>query len=205
MMPAAAGQSAAPALIFSPDHVFATPGDIVRFDFMQKNHSVAQSTFSEPCVAVDGGFQSGFMPNPQGTEPNPVFEFAVPDMKPIWMFCQQANHCGKGMVFAVNPSNATGSPTDKNMDNYKQLAISKFGTGSASATVSAAGETATVNGTDAPGTATAVAPAAVASVASGSGNDGGGQACACQCLCGVNAFPTSVGTGQFGGFLGKSA
>lgn len=216
-MPAAvAGQPATPKLSFSPDNVMAAPGDTVRFNFMQKNHSVAQSTFDTPCEVMAGGAQSGFMPNPEGTLPPPTFDFQVKDTKPVWMYCQQTNHCGQGMVFAINPANGTGQATDKSMANYKQIAISKFGTELSPAALAAsgdvqqaaAGQTITVNvsgagASAAAATATAAAAAASGSVASGSGTGADGQTCACQCLCGVNAFPAAAGMGQFGGFLGK--
>ena len=64
MKPVATGM--APVLGFSPESITANVGDMVEFVFMQKNHSATQSTFAEPCKAMEGGKDSGFMPNPDG-------------------------------------------------------------------------------------------------------------------------------------------
>jgi plastocyanin len=56
----------APSLAYSPEAITAAVGDVVEFVFMQKNHTVTQSTFAAPCNKMDGGMDSGFMPNPDG-------------------------------------------------------------------------------------------------------------------------------------------
>lgn len=56
----------APVLGYNPESITANVGDVVEFQFMQKNHTVTQSTFAEPCKAMEGGKDSGFMPNPDG-------------------------------------------------------------------------------------------------------------------------------------------
>ncbi|KAH9022943.1 hypothetical protein EDB85DRAFT_1871100, partial [Lactarius pseudohatsudake] len=87
----------------------ASVGDTVQFTFNPKNHTVTQSTFASPCAPLSGGFDSGFNPVAVGTASNfPIFNVTVNDTNPIWVYCRQgentpASHCGKGMVFAVNP------------------------------------------------------------------------------------------------------
>lgn len=56
----------APVLGYSPEAITANVGDMVLFQFMQKNHTVTQSTFDDPCKKMEGGMDSGFMPNPEG-------------------------------------------------------------------------------------------------------------------------------------------
>lgn len=56
----------APILGYTPESITAAVGDMVMFVFMQKNHTVTQSTFADPCRKMDGGMDSGFMPNPEG-------------------------------------------------------------------------------------------------------------------------------------------
>ena len=56
----------APVLGYSPESITAAVGDMVVFEFMQKNHTATQSTFAEPCKAKAGSMDSGFMPNPEG-------------------------------------------------------------------------------------------------------------------------------------------
>ena len=66
--------------------VMAQPGDIVRFMFLQKNHSVEQSAFATPCSLLSGGQNSGFKPNPNGdmaTAPN--FDVQVKDTSALCM------------------------------------------------------------------------------------------------------------------------
>lgn len=93
-------------LKYSPEFVNANPGDIVRFFFKQKNHTATQSTFEDPCVRTQDGFDSGFVPVPDvQTSDFPVAELTVIDTSPVWVYCRQANHCQQGMLFAVNPGN----------------------------------------------------------------------------------------------------
>jgi hypothetical protein len=46
-------------LSFAPNNIVAQPGDTVTFEFHQKNHTATQSTFSDPCKPMAGGFNSG--------------------------------------------------------------------------------------------------------------------------------------------------
>lgn len=56
----------APALSYFPESIDAAVGDKVKFVFMQKNHTVTQSTFADPCKKMENGMDSGFMPNADG-------------------------------------------------------------------------------------------------------------------------------------------
>jgi len=90
-------------LKFNPESVTANPGDIVQFNFQQKNHTATQSTFEAPCIPAPNGFDSDFVPvfDPNGG--SPVALMTIADTNPIWVYCRQGNHCQQGMVFAVNP------------------------------------------------------------------------------------------------------
>ncbi|KAG6832459.1 hypothetical protein H0H92_001505 [Tricholoma furcatifolium] len=94
-------------LAFNPPFVAAQPRDTVVFEFQQKNHSVTQSSFADPCRLAAGGFDSGFMPVADNVTSNyPTWSITVNDTTPIWAYCRQTNpssHCGAGMVFAINP------------------------------------------------------------------------------------------------------
>lgn len=46
-------------LLYNPSNISASIGDTVTFVFNPKNHTVTQSSFEEPCVALAGGFDSG--------------------------------------------------------------------------------------------------------------------------------------------------
>ncbi|GAM35348.1 hypothetical protein TCE0_017f03619 [Talaromyces pinophilus] len=139
------------SLAFSPENITANPGEIVQFQFMAKNHSVVQSAFSSPCAPINTvmsnvtGFKSGFMPVSNSI---PVFSLMVNDTKPVWAYCSQTGHCGKGMVFAINaPTNGS-----KTFDAFKALAVN-----GSSSTTSSTGSTgsSSASGTAASGSAAA--------------------------------------------------
>lgn len=106
------GDAKTPNLAFNPAVIQAKKGEIVRFTFNAKNHTVTQSSFDSPCSKMDGGFDTGFT-NAVGFNQSsdfPTFDFTVTDdSKPIWGYCRQAppppgpTHCQSGMVFAINP------------------------------------------------------------------------------------------------------
>ncbi|KAI0348673.1 hypothetical protein BDW22DRAFT_1404488 [Trametopsis cervina] len=112
--------------IFAPEAIFADPGDQVVFHFQQKNHSVSQTSFAQPCNLKDGGFDSGFHPVPANQTDNfPTFTVTVNDTTPVWVTCLQgantaASHCGKGMVFSINCP-PDGSPNS--FANFKAAAL----------------------------------------------------------------------------------
>lgn len=94
------------ALVFDPENVVAEVGDIVEWHFLPKNHSVAQSSFGQPCVpdaSLAQPFFSGFQPIDTAQAPN-VFQIVVNDKNPIWYYCAQTtgSHCQKGMAGVIN-------------------------------------------------------------------------------------------------------
>ncbi|KAG9019977.1 hypothetical protein FS837_008717 [Tulasnella sp. UAMH 9824] len=95
----------AAGLVYTPNQVHAEPGDKVKFHFQFKNHTVTQSSFDEPCEPLKGGFDSGFMPVGMDVKKGPTFTIRVKDYDPIWVHCEQIDHCPSGMVFAVNAPN----------------------------------------------------------------------------------------------------
>jgi plastocyanin len=50
-------------LVYTPNSISASVGDMVVFQFMSNNHTATQSPFATPCIPLAGGFDSGFMPN----------------------------------------------------------------------------------------------------------------------------------------------
>ncbi|KAJ4405962.1 hypothetical protein N0V91_004846 [Didymella pomorum] len=170
----------APVLGYRPESITAAVGDVVEFQFMQKNHTATQSTFADPCKAMEGGMDSGFMPNPEG-KAGVTWNMTVTTTDAI---CE---HCGKGMVFSINAAFSG----EKTMAQFKQLAIKTNGTTlkdsaiqSVDLAAAAAPTTVTVQaggGAAASGTASA---GAVATVVAGSGTD------------------ASAAVNNFGGFAG---
>lgn len=223
MKPVATGM--APVLGYNPESITANVGDVVEFQFMQKNHTATQSTFAEPCKAMEGGKDSGFMPNPEG-KPGVTWNMTVETTDAICklhhfysssctaqlteiigMYCKQdqGEHCGKGMVFSVNAK----FDGDKTMAQFKQLAIKTNGTTlkdsaiqSVNAAAAAAPSPVTVLAGGAVAAASGSSALATATVIAGQGTDGAGQTCTCSCLCGMNSFPASAAVNNFGGFAG---
>ncbi|KAF7340306.1 hypothetical protein MVEN_01949700 [Mycena venus] len=126
-------------LVYDPPFITAAAGDTVRFTFNPKNHTVTQSSFDAPCVPLAGGASSGFHFESNVTGLLDTWEFGVPaSSSPFWFHCEQTNpvsHCGKGMVFAINPP---ADPDPHSFDAFQKLAIQLNGTvNSASASASA--------------------------------------------------------------------
>jgi plastocyanin len=93
------------ALIFMPDSIVAAQGDTVSYHFWPKNHSVAQSTFAEPCAPMANGFWSGYVATASmDAAAKEVFTYEVKNASaPIWFYCTQGKHCQGGMVGVINP------------------------------------------------------------------------------------------------------
>lgn len=105
-------------LDYQPFNLFAEVGDIVEFQFGPMNHSVVQSTFDNPCVQSEGGFNSGFNFAVKEGVSDQVFQITVKDTAPIWFFCGQGNHCNQGMVGSINQNVDSGNT----FDAFKNLA-----------------------------------------------------------------------------------
>ncbi|KJA29262.1 hypothetical protein HYPSUDRAFT_32662 [Hypholoma sublateritium FD-334 SS-4] len=119
-------------LAFTPPFVAAAVQDTIVFEFHQKNHTVTQSSFADPCspLSANGtvGFDSGFMPvGVNSTGPFPTWNYTVTATTPVWAFCRQStpsSHCGAGMVFAVNPVQTSA----KNFTAFQNVAEALNGT-----------------------------------------------------------------------------
>jgi len=211
---------AAAGLAFDPPSVAAAIGDMVIFTFLSMNHTATQSAFATPCEPLAGGMDSGFQPNPNNTvNPPPQVAMQVMVDTPLWFFCKQSGHCGKGMTFSINPT------ADKTQALFQSMAIAQNGTGtgsvitggdaaapaaSAEASTASAGEaaaatsvTATVAG-EATATESAAAAAETSGIAVGTGQIGADGSCSCAVVCNVGPFPAvAQGAGAFGGLSGK--
>lgn len=87
----------------------ATAGDVVVFDFRKLNHTVTESSFDNPCKKLNkDAFDTNFNDFNKDDVPGLKLErFTLPDDKPHYFYCKQANgqpngHCSNGMVFAIN-------------------------------------------------------------------------------------------------------
>lgn len=78
-------------LVYEPAEIQAAVGDMVVFTFMSTNHTVTQSSFTEPCVAMAGGMDSGFQANPNNSiSPPPQVAMQVQVATPLCKFSPQS-------------------------------------------------------------------------------------------------------------------
>lgn len=207
-------------LAFSPPQLSAAIGDTVIFTFLSQNHTATQSAFDKPCVAIDGGMDSGYQANPNNTvNPPPQVAMQVMVDTPLWFYCRQGNHCGRGMVFSINPT------AEKTHAQFQALAIQQNGNGAGSAitgnapaadpnaSAGAGGAAASASPSAAtslsplPGATTATEAAAGAAqtgVATGTGTIAADGSCVCAVQCSFGGFPNQAvqGRDSFGGFGG---
>jgi len=112
------------ALTYTPSNITAAVGDFIEFQFQDKNHTVTQSTFADPCTqsknATTGelGLNSGYQAVAAGATQFPVWTIQIAETTPIWMFCLQGKHCANGMVFSINANESS----DKSFAAYKARA-----------------------------------------------------------------------------------
>jgi len=116
------------AFTFSvPDLQNVSVGTQITFFFPQSSvgpHSVTQSSFEAPCTYLEAnattqapaGFDSGLVQAVQ-------FTINVTSTDPIWYHCKQLNHCGMGMVGAINAP-TTGPNT---FDAFMAAAVKQNG------------------------------------------------------------------------------
>jgi plastocyanin len=130
-------------LAFDPPTVSALPRDTIVFEFHQKNHTVTQSSFDDPCRRMNAngltGFDSGFFPVADNATEFPTWNYTVTDTAPVWAYCRQGNHCGSGMVFAINSDETSG----RNFQSFQNVAKALNGTAVAAVTSATPSATAT--------------------------------------------------------------
>ena len=86
-------------------------GSRVHFDFRAVNHTLTESSFASPCMKLAGtDIDTNFNNANKGDVPNlHPFDFTFDSTRTRFFYCKQANgtpnsHCGKGMVFMINPT-----------------------------------------------------------------------------------------------------
>lgn len=203
-------------LVFNPANISAQVGDVVAFTFLNKNHSVTQSTFATPChrqTTPAEGISSGFQPVAANATELPEFSFTVNNAStPLWFYCGQTNpesHCNHGMVFSVNadPDSLKSfaayqalAATDINTDESGSAAASAAGSavGAATSAIGSAVGGAVGDATSAVGgavgAATSAAAGAAGAAATGAASILGGAAGALTSLAGGAAPSASAGT-----------
>ncbi|KDQ52457.1 hypothetical protein JAAARDRAFT_210608 [Jaapia argillacea MUCL 33604] len=114
-------------IFYDPPTLSAQVNDTITFVFAAGIHGVTQSSFSTPCVALPGGFNSGLVgPGSNSSAPTLQWDLVLTDgSNPIWFFCQNSrpeSHCAAGMVGVINP------PSNDMWSSYIAAAKSVTGT-----------------------------------------------------------------------------
>ncbi|KAH7140610.1 Cupredoxin [Dactylonectria macrodidyma] len=170
-------------LKFSPESTKAAVGDKIEFHFYPTSHSVAQSSFEDPCKPLNSSsFYSGPITVSEG-QSDQVFTITVENEDPIWYYCAATGHCEGGMVGVINgPSSGS-----KTIEKYAEAAAkvsdgeapSKTGGGTlgkaASASASSSGS-ATASGSSTGSAASATGSGSATSSGSSSGTTTGSAA-----------------------------
>jgi plastocyanin len=68
--------------VFEPSTVTAQLGDQVEFQWVGSSHSIAQSTFDEPCQPLAGGFEV-----PTQSSSDTTFTITITSTDPMWFYC----------------------------------------------------------------------------------------------------------------------
>jgi plastocyanin len=84
---------------FQPNSITADKGDVVEF-VIHTTHSVARSTFGNPCQPMTGAgaIWTGF-----SNSANDIFSLTINDTSPVWLYCAAPEHCQSGMAMVINP------------------------------------------------------------------------------------------------------
>jgi plastocyanin len=70
-------------LSYNPANITAAINDTVTFEFRPKNHTVTQSTFSNPCEGKPDGFRSGFRPIAADSADASTFTIKINDVRTL--------------------------------------------------------------------------------------------------------------------------
>ncbi|KAI8271531.1 putative GPI-anchored cupredoxin [Colletotrichum sp. SAR11_240] len=99
---------------FRPSQVNAVIGDVVRFNFEQRNQTITQSSLDMPCIASGQASSTANEFSPLNVTGALSVDFRVEQISPLWFYSRSTNagrHCSAETVFAINPGDAFGTFT----------------------------------------------------------------------------------------------
>ncbi|KAI0338335.1 hypothetical protein BDW22DRAFT_1362933 [Trametopsis cervina] len=114
-----------PSLIFQPQQVTATAGDVVVFTFENGTHTATQADFAAPCIPLSfhnssvNGFNSGERPANNGTTVT-TLEVPITDNTTTFWFYDN-DSCGDGGVGGININQTSTETLDGFVRNAERL------------------------------------------------------------------------------------
>ncbi|KAH0542462.1 hypothetical protein FGG08_003133 [Glutinoglossum americanum] len=98
-------------LVFNPNQLNASIGDVIMFNFLSLNHTLTQSELYNPCNP-NGQLDTGFSQfNTQNETGKFIVRFEVKTATLQFLYCSQtikSSHCRTGMVFGLNTDGQIG-------------------------------------------------------------------------------------------------
>jgi len=88
--------------MYASNHLNATVGELLQFEFQGTNVTVYETTFENPCTPIPGGFMTGFNQTNAVTTVHIAHSFPINDNSAHYFFCGGKRACSKENVFAVN-------------------------------------------------------------------------------------------------------
>ncbi|KAF9527728.1 hypothetical protein CPB83DRAFT_894913 [Crepidotus variabilis] len=136
---------------FTPSTLMTQAGDVITFKFASGVHSVVQSTYDAPCVALSGGYDAGVHTVDNSKDLNatdlPTEKLTINTDGPMWLFDRAGGVCFKGAVLAINP---TANQTALGFKANAAQAGASTPTGSTPTSSAGPGSTATSPAIDSP-------------------------------------------------------
>ncbi|KAI1384817.1 uncharacterized protein F4822DRAFT_374273 [Hypoxylon trugodes] len=116
---------------FQPDTITANIGDIIRFNFYPKNHSVVRADFKKPCIPWEltndpsESFFSGPIEQDTLQSPIPSWDLRVNTTDPVFFYCSAPDSCiGSKMVGVINPNDTFTLAIQKEFVNNSTFQLS---------------------------------------------------------------------------------
>ncbi|KAH7046670.1 hypothetical protein B0J12DRAFT_135285 [Macrophomina phaseolina] len=116
---------------FEPDVTQALVGDMIKFQFYPKNHSVVRAEYGYPCVPYEmtgvgkTGFYAGFHQVDAILDDPPSYEVRINDTDPIFFYCSAPGSCiNHEMVGVINPNKTTSLQVQKDKAGQSSFALS---------------------------------------------------------------------------------
>lgn len=101
--------------MYESNHLDATVGELLQFEFQGTNVTVHETTFENPCTPILGGFIAGFNQTNSDTTVHIKHAYPIKDDRPHYFFCGGNRACTTETVFAVNVKTEEWASLEENI------------------------------------------------------------------------------------------